>query len=80
MPGLLVPADDIRGAIVEYLKEHKINSLALTEYDDPPVYVQKFQTLIFVEGQQLRVRKIVDECHPPGDQQLLQIINLADAD
>lgn len=80
MPGLLVPADDVRGAIVEFLKDHRINSVVMTEYDDPPVYIQRFQTLIFLRDQQLLVRKIVDECHSAEEQQLVTIINLADSD
>lgn len=80
MPGLLLPSGDIDGAIVEFLREHRINALVLTQYDEPPIYIQKFQMLVWVKGQALVVRRLTDEQHPPEDQDLVARINLADND
>jgi hypothetical protein len=50
MGGLFTPPPDVLGGIGEFLLEHGIYSIPMTQYDPPYLYLAKYQVKLLLEG------------------------------
>ncbi len=58
MPGLMVEAGDVSGAIAAFITENGFYATVQTEYDEQPIYIRSLKCRIFLEDQKLVIKSV----------------------